>query len=466
MEVGNSKTNIPHQGHALILMLLDLPNSLVDKKSALCNALRMFLAMSMLLSLATLQINVVPLHSMVDQVVQTTVRAPARSLVTLKFTTQRFGMTFGSEASFRVPASGVLRLDAMGLFWSALPTGAPAAPFKFGRDSDLAPRPFTISTTVGSQTVTTDGTRLVMADGVKREVVDSTGMVATLFRSARGCHPGVIVLGGSEGGVPEEQAAVLASHGLTTLALAYYGAPGLPKSLANIPIETVGRALTFMQSQPSVCPRQVALLGGSKGAELALLAATKFDGVRAVVALKPSSVVFSGLFGDPNAPVSSSWSYRGVPLPFANGAVPKTTQDAISAQENAHQRVAYAGNYLAYLQNNTDPAAIIPVETIKAPILLVAGGSDNLWPSAYMAKQVMQRRSLMPKRFADQLLLYPQAGHLIGIPFEFARAELAHSSLDVGGSPEADEAADEQSWPIVVKFLQRVTSRRSAYTKQ
>lgn len=419
----------------------------------------MLLALSMLLSLApTLQISVVPQRSLVDQVVQTTIRAPAQSLVAVKFTTQRFGMTFGSEASVRIPASAVLRFDPMGLFWSALPTGAPAAPFKFGRDSDLAPRPFTISATVGSQTVTTGGTRLVLAGGVHREVVDSPGMVATLFRSGVRCHPGVIVLGGSEGGVPEEQAAVLASHGLTTLALGYYGAPGLPSSLTNIPIETVGRALAFMQSQSSVCPRQVALLGGSKGAELALLAATKFAGVRAVVALKPSSAVFSGLFGDPNAPVSSSWSYRGLPLPFANGAVPKATQDAISAKENARQRVAYVANYLAYLQNNTDPAAMIPVETIQAPILLVAGGSDNLWPSAYMAKQIMQRRSLMPKRFADRLLLYPQAGHLIGIPFEFAKAELAHSSLDVGGSAEADEAADEQSWPIIVTFLQRANS--------
>jgi hypothetical protein len=59
----------------------------------------------------------------------------------------------------------------------------------------------------------------------------------------------------------------------------------------------------------------------------------------------------------------------------------------------------------------------------------------------------------MAQRFADQLLLYPGAGHLIGIPFQFAKAEMAHSFLDVGGSAEADEATDEQSWPIIVQFL-------------
>jgi hypothetical protein len=48
-----------------------------------------------------------------------------------------------------------------------------------------------------------------------------------------------------------------------------------------------------------------------------------------------------------------------------------------------------------------------------------------------MAQQIMQRRQSM--------------AHLIGAPFQFAKAEMAHSFLDVGCSPEAGEAADEQS---------------------
>jgi hypothetical protein len=55
--------------------------------------------------------------------------------------------------------------------------------------------------------------------------------------------------------------------------------------------------------------------------------------------------------------------------------------------------------------------------------------------------------------FPDRRLIYQGAGHLISIPFQFAKAEMAHSFLDVGGSAEADEATDEQSWPIIVQFL-------------
>jgi dienelactone hydrolase len=414
-----------------------------------------------------LQLSIAPKRSMVDRPIDISVRARAGTVVGMKFSMQRFGSTFSSEATFKVPASGVVRLtqqapvsgsyqgiNAMGLFWSATATSAAPKPYQFTRDSDLAPRPFSISASSGGNTVAASGVRIVQPENVVRQVVDSASMVATLFRPAgSGCRPGVIVLSGSEGGVPEEQAAVLASHHLTTLALAYFGAPGLSSSLTEIPIETVERALSFMREQPSVCPHDAALFGGSKGAELALLSASTFGGVRAVVAVKPSSVVFFGLFG--KSQNQSSWSYRGKPVPFANGPVPSAVQQEISAKETAHQKTAYVDDYLARLQNNTDPAAVIAVERIAAPILLVAGDADRLWPSAFMAKQIMQRRQSMSPRFADQLWIYPGAGHLIGLPYQFAKAELAHSFLDLGGSPEADEEADELSWPIIVRFLQR-----------
>jgi dienelactone hydrolase len=424
-----------------------------------------------------LELTVIPRISVVDRPVEISVRAAPSALVRMQFVMQRFGLTFSSDAVFQVPPSGLLRLsrsaplsgsyggtNAMGLFWSAVPTDEAPKPFSAGRGSDLVARPFTIVAYSGSQTASVSGERIVIADDVKRQVVDSGDFVATTFaHTASGCHPGVVVLGGSEGGVPEEQAAVLASHGLTTMALAYFGAPGLSKSLTNIPIELVQRAIVFMQSNPTVCDRGVALMGGSKGAELALLAASVFNDVRAVVALKPASVVFYGLSGD-TAPLQSSWSYRGQPLPFANGSVPSAIQRELSLQQSSHRRPAYVDDYRARLQNNTDPAAIIKVERIMAPVLLVAGSVDRLWPSEYMAKQILQRRSTMSRRFADQLLVYAEAGHLIGLPFVFAKAELSHSFLDVGGSPEADETASEQSWPVIVEFLRNAYPTKKRLT--
>jgi dienelactone hydrolase len=297
--------------------------------------------------------------------------------------------------------------------------------------------------------------RTALAPDIARKVVDDGLFVATLFSSkSRGCQAGVIVLGGSDGGVPEEEAAVLAAHGFTTLALAYFAAPGLPRSLVNVPIESVERGIAFMKSNAAVCKnRRLGVLGASKGAELALVAATKFNDIRAVVAASPSSVIFGGIGPAPAGTIDSSWSYAGKPLPFANGVVPKAVSEQIDAERRAGRPVSYQPEYAAQLQNNTDPAAVITVEQISGPVLLIAGGADELWPSLPMATQIMQRLNERHHPYLDQLLDYPAAGHPIGIPYEFAKAELAHSPLALGGTAEANERASEDSWPKVVRFL-------------
>jgi dienelactone hydrolase len=67
------------------------------------------------------------------------------------------------------------------------------------------------------------------------------GVVVGTFYTPYGKRvlPAVIVLGGSEGGTMRDRAALLASHGYAALALAYFGAPGLPQELDRIPVETV-----------------------------------------------------------------------------------------------------------------------------------------------------------------------------------------------------------------------------------
>src|SRR5262249_12675574 len=155
----------------------------------------------------------------------------------------------------------------------------------------------------------------------KRTVVDDGTFVASLFSAKSGrCRPGIVVLGGSDGGVPEEEAAVLASHGFATLALAYFGAPGLEKTLINIPIERVSQGIAYLHESAAVCPKaKIGILGSSKGAELALVAASRFSTVGAVVAIAPSSVVFGGIGKTESGATGSSWSFGGKPLPFADG---------------------------------------------------------------------------------------------------------------------------------------------------
>lgn len=109
-------------------------------------------------------------------------------------------------------------------------------------------------------------------------------------------HPGVMVLGGSEGGFGlPDTAVLLASHGFTTMSLAYFGAKGLPSTLQNIPVEYFGRAVQWMRACPEIDPHFVGVFGASRGAEATLLLAATYSEVKAVVARSPSHVRWEGV---------------------------------------------------------------------------------------------------------------------------------------------------------------------------
>ena len=84
----------------------------------------------------------------------------------------------------------------------------------------------------------------------------------------------VIVVGGSEGGLHERDAQVLAQSGFTVLALAYFGAPSVPPSLHDISLEYFSRAIDLLISLGAK-PGLVGMLGGSRGGEAALAVAAR-----------------------------------------------------------------------------------------------------------------------------------------------------------------------------------------------
>src|SRR4029079_12047523 len=112
-----------------------------------------------------------------------------------------------------------------------------------------------------------------------------------------GPYPGVLVLGGSDGGIPEYFLRLPVPEGFACLALAYFATPDTQPALVEVPLERIERGLRWMLAQPAVAARygRIAVVGASKGGELALLvAATSPDLVGPVVAYTPSAVVWAG----------------------------------------------------------------------------------------------------------------------------------------------------------------------------
>lgn len=188
----------------------------------------------------------------------------------------------------------------------------------------------------------------------------------------------MLVLGGSEGGLNESTAALLASRGYAALVLAYFGLEGLPQELIEIPLEPFARVLDWLAAQDAVDAARLALFGASKGAEAALLVASRRADVRAVIAHAPSDVVWQGISVDPMAAPRSSWREGGEGLPF----VPYVFTEAMFMGMQPGEPLALEPMYRFSLKAYEGEAAHIPVERIGGAILLVSGGDDQLWPSA------------------------------------------------------------------------------------
>ena len=212
-------------------------------------------------------------------------------------------------------------------------------------------------------------------------------------------------------------APLFAARGYATLGLPYYNpnrdarlAP-LPSSFTEIPVDRLNTVRDWLAAQPETDTTRIGLWGISKGAEFVLIAASYLQGVKAVVAIAPSDVIWEG-WGRPG-PAASSFALDGHALPF------QPYGDYPAELENRQR----GGGDLDYLRIHTAgrteypeklAAARIPIERFKGTLLLVAGEGDTVWPSAEMARNIAQRRAAAGE--TTRLLIFPNAEHALGGP--------------------------------------------------
>lgn len=354
-------------------------------------------------------------------------------------------------------------VHAMGLIWSMLPQNV-NTPQDIMYNTALGSTSYALKLeALADQRVLAQVmfTRYLQTPEVTRIELNGDGLLGELYTPATpSAHPAVLVLGGSEGGwlSSSPEAALLASHGYTALALAYFQGfqsfdprlARLPKMLRDIPLEYFAKAADWLKQQPGVDAKHVAIIGWSKGAEAALITAAAFPKeFQAVIAFMPSSVVWSGIAYGPG-PISSSWTLHGKPLPWVNPVINP-------AMFSSGKPLAFVGPYRDGLQ---DAAAVervaIPVERIAAPVLLVSASDDQIWPSSLMARQIMQRLAARHHAYGDESLCYAGAGHDIQAPYRPTNASVVGvpgGRFAFGGNPTAYAYADRDAWHKVLTFL-------------
>ena len=415
--------------------------------------------------LGLVQLIATPQNTLFDtpvHIVAATSTADAR--VTIEARTTIDGTSYRSWGSYATDATGAVDLskaaplhgtytgiDPMGLFWSMEPTASAGY-----TPASLLPIDVRLTLYTGRGTATVILRRSRIAAKIARLPLQNEPIVGTWFIHEDGSARGVVVvLGGSEGGMDENRAAIIASHGFDSLALAYFGVSPLPAELANIPLEYVDRAIDWVRKQPELRNLPIVLEGDSKGSELALLVAAHNPSVKGVVAFAPSSSVFEG-FSTKQGAQRASWTLSGAPMPFANNPVPPSVKVQIQAERRAKRPVSFRDQYLA-LATPADVESTIPVSQIAGPVLLVAGEDDQLWPSDIFADRIIAMRKANGARYPDEILLYPHAGHQIDVPYlpttDLAVFDERSFLLALGGTPSGYARADEDMWPKVIGFM-------------
>jgi dienelactone hydrolase len=411
---------------------------------------------------------------------------------------------WSSEAQFRANAHGEVDLAthesragtyrgiaAMGLFWSMLlandsegGNGAGARATFAKKDSmphlvmleaeldrsaivsGRIERMFRAPGTMVRDVVLSANQKLETAPDPKQGL--SSGHIGRLFLPPAGNQPrrrlpAVVVLSGSGGGFDIDKAAVLSRHGFATLALAYFGIPPLPVWLHHVSLEYVESALSWLAAQPEIDPARIGVLGVSRGSELALIAASRFAAIRAVVAYAPSSVAWdSGGREKGTGQNIPTWLSQGEPI--ASAPLPLRSFMWRSAFPVIAMRrpVMFRNLFLAGLRNSAAAAkAAIPVERVNGSMLLISSGDDHVWPALEMAEAIVSR--LKEHRFEHEAkhLHYASAGHLLRYPHLPTTARgsghehLRGARLSFGGSARADAEAQADSWRRSVAFLKK-----------
>jgi len=300
---------------------------------------------------------------------------------------------------------------------------------------------------------------------MERKEIREHNVVGTLFKPKGDVTlPGLIIIPGSDGGIPEEIAQHFASLGYVVLALGYFGVEGLPEKLENIPLEYFENAITWFGKQPYVKQNSIGLIGSSRGGELVLLLGATFpELINAIVAYVPSSVVYGG-FPNLNGP---AWTHHHKPItPF----VPCSSNEEVMQAVKEGKLPVHQGTfedpfeilpvYLYDMQKYQQifQEAAIPVENIACPLLILTGEDDRMWPSTMFGNMVMERLDKKGSTIARKHLHFPHAGHAFAMPDAPASDKPVYHPVGkfwctFGGTAEGNAYATKESWREVQEFL-------------
>ena len=230
----------------------------------------------------------------------------------------------------------------------------------------------------------------------------------------------LIVMSGSNGGMKltRQAAQFYQQNGFPALALALFKTKQTPKDLSRVPVEYVENAIAWLKKQGY---ERIGIDGMSKGSEMALVAASMFPAISCVIARVPSYFVSEGLSGrgkNKGPSGTSCWSYRGKELPYAPYRSRSFNLPKMLLKEKELHIISFNRD------KDVTPETVIPIERIKAPILLLSSKHDEVWPSFESAELMEKKLTAIGFPYPHKHIAFARMSHamLTELPWVYRMA--------------------------------------------
>jgi len=201
------------------------------------------------------------------------------------------------------------------------------------------------------------------------------GFEAVLYDAQNNDDRLIIVVQGLKGlELPEKYARMFAEKGYSSLALSYYGGEGQPKSMRAIPLEQFKKACDAMKRYRY---KRIGIYGNSKGAGIALLAASVVPEISLVIAASSFGHIMQGT-GKPNDhPCKAMVSFNGNDFPY----VPKGSLFRDFVRRCIRERNVRLLYFFDEWEKKGSDKNEIPVENIHGDILFLTALHDESVPA-------------------------------------------------------------------------------------
>lgn len=193
----------------------------------------------------------------------------------------------------------------------------------------------------------------------------------------------VITMSGSEGGLTyaKKLALFFQDHGICSLALGLFKTKHTQRYLSKIPLERIHDAIIWLQEKGY---RNIAVEGLSKSTEYALAAAIEFHQISCVILKTPSWFYSEGLIAKKPSQ-TSCWTLHGKDLPYTPYKIRNFKILKMFLKTKDYNILELNSNKTIRMESQ------IPIEQIKAPILMFSTSFDTIWPSQDSCKKLMKR---------------------------------------------------------------------------